>query len=112
MLKSFYRNVRPWGWWDPDLSESAAPMTPSSRRIATSGGTCSTSPSRLVWQTSLVTGPIYLAIQHWTEMWISGAVFAITSVILKFTWYDRLGPGEMYLEEPAPARAAVAGDHA
>ena len=51
----------------------------------------------LVWQTSLVTSPIYLVIQHWRQMWISLVVCAITSVILKFTWYDRLGPGEMYL---------------
>ena len=25
------------------------------------------------------------------------SIFAVTSVILKFTWYDFLGPGEMYL---------------
>ena len=54
----------------------------------------------MVWQTSLVTAPIYLAIQHWREMWISVAVFAVTSLILKFTWYDRLGPGEIYLVKP------------
>jgi hypothetical protein len=30
-------------------------------------------------------------------MWISLDIFAVTSVILKFTWYDWLGPGEMYM---------------
>ncbi len=24
-------------------------------------------------------------------------VFVATSIVLKFTWYDRLGPGEMYM---------------
>jgi len=47
-----------------------------------------------------VTAPIYLVIQHWTEMWISVAVIVVTSSILKFTWYDYLGPGEMYLTSP------------
>jgi hypothetical protein len=28
---------------------------------------------------------------------ISLAACLATSLILKFTWYDRLGPGEMYL---------------
>jgi hypothetical protein len=62
----------------------------------------------LVWQTSLVTAPIYLVIQHWTELWISLAVCAVTSLILKFSWYDRLGPGEMYLvNEPESAQRAT-----
>ena len=33
-------------------------------------------------------------------MWISLGVCAVTSLILKFTWYDQLGPGEMYLAGP------------
>ena len=50
---------------------------------------------------SLVTAPIYLAIQHWNEMWVSVGVCVVTSAILKFTWYDKLGPGEMYLVAPS-----------
>ena len=58
-----------------------------------------------------MTSPIYLVIQHWPEMGMSLGVFAVTSLVLKFTWYDRLGPGEMYLtddhrtEEPEPVGA-------
>jgi hypothetical protein len=55
-------------------------------------------------------------IQHWKEMWISLGIFAVTSVILKFTWYDWLGPGEMYMTAdgqagsvpPVPAQAVAA----
>jgi SSS family solute:Na+ symporter len=110
VLKSFYRTVRPWGWWDPICRKCLAedPKFDKNRDFRRDMFNIAVA---LVWQTSLVTGPIYLAIQHWTEMWISAAVFAVTSIILKFTWYDRLGPGEMYLEEPAAARAA-AGEHA
>jgi predicted GH43/DUF377 family glycosyl hydrolase len=41
----------------------------------------------------------YLVIQKFSHMLVCLAVFVSTSVVLKFTWYDRLGPGEMYLEE-------------
>ncbi len=60
----------------------------------------------MVWQTSLVTAPIYLAIQHWEEMWVSLVVCAVTSAVLKFTWYDRLGPGEMYMTKDGQAATA------
>jgi uncharacterized protein (DUF486 family) len=32
-------------------------------------------------------------------MWISIVVLVVTSVIMKFTWYDKLGPGQMYMTE-------------
>jgi hypothetical protein len=41
-------------------------------------------------------------------MWISAVVFLATSAVLKFTWYDRLGPGEMYLADAEPAKAQTA----
>lgn len=107
VLKSFYRNVRPWGAWDPIFrkclaDDSAFQKNHDFRRdmfnIAIG----------LVWQTSLVTAPIYLAIQHWREMWISIVVCAVTSAVLKHTWYDRLGPGEMYLADAEIRKTASA----
>ena len=96
VLKSFYRTVRPWGFWDPIYrkchAESAA--FEKNRDCARDWFNIAVG---MVWQTSLVTAPIYLAIQHWRELWISCAILAACSVILKRTWYDRLGPGEMYL---------------
>jgi solute:Na+ symporter, SSS family len=99
VLKSFYRNVRPWGAWEPIYRKCLAddPAFQKNREFKRDAFNIALG---LVWQTSLVTGPIYLAIQHWREMWISGAVFLVTSIILKSTWYDHLGPGEMYLVEP------------
>jgi hypothetical protein len=52
----------------------------------------------LVWQTAMVALPIYLVIQQWNKMLVCLGVFAVTSAVLKFTWYDRLGPGEMYID--------------
>jgi hypothetical protein len=42
------------------------------------------------WQTAFVALPIYVVIQHWREAGICLAIIAVTSMILKLTWYDRL----------------------
>jgi solute:Na+ symporter, SSS family len=96
VLKSFYRTVRPWGFWKPILEKCRAehPGFQGNREF---GRDLFNIGVGLVWQTAMVTAPIYLVIQHWTELGISLAVFAATSLVLKFTWYDKLGPGEMYL---------------
>jgi Na+/proline symporter len=96
VLKSFYRNVRPWGFWGPiyELCHAQDPTFDKNRDFPRDLFNIAIG---LIWQTSLVTSPIYLVIQHWTELWISLTVCAITSLILKFSWYDKLGPGEMYL---------------
>jgi len=96
VLKSFYRTVRPWGWWQP-VYEACRAEDPRFEKNKDFARDMFNLAIGLVWQTSLVTSPIYLVIQHWKEMWISLAVCAITSLILKLTWYDKLGPGEMYL---------------
>ena len=96
VLMSFYRNVRPWGCWGP-IYEKCRRDDPSIERNKDFPRDMFNIAVGLVWQTSLVTSPIYLVIQHWPEMWISLGVCAVTSAILKFTWYDHLGPGEMYL---------------
>jgi solute:Na+ symporter, SSS family len=98
VLKRFYRTVRPWGWWGP-IFEKCRAENPKFERNRDFPRDMFNIAVGLVWQTSLVTSPIYLVIQHWTELWISLAVCAVTSLILKFTWYDRLGPGEMYMPE-------------
>jgi solute:Na+ symporter, SSS family len=96
VLMSFYRNVRPWGWWGP-IYEKCRAEHPDFQPNRDFPRDLFNIAVGLVWQTSLVTSPIYLVIQHWKEMWISLAVCVVTSLILKFTWYDKLGPGEMYL---------------
>jgi len=96
VLKRFYRTVRPWGWWRP-VYEKCRAEDPAFERNRDCWRDWSNIALGLVWQTSMVALPIYLVIQQWGRMWLCLAVFAVTSVILKFTWYDRLGRGEMYL---------------
>jgi Na+/proline symporter len=105
VLKGFYKSVRPWGWWGPVYRKCQAedPAFQPNRDFQRDLFNIAVG---LIWQTSLVTAPIYLAIQHWEEMWISLAVCAVTSAVLKYTWYDRLGPGEMYTTKDGQAATA------
>jgi Na+/proline symporter len=101
VLKSFYRTVRPWGFWRPIYEKCHAddPAFQPNRDFPRDMFNIAVG---LVWQTSLVTSPIYLVIQHWRQMWISLGVCAVTSLILKFTWYDKLEPAS-----PVPQIAKV-----
>ncbi len=98
VLKSFYRTVRPWGFWGPvyDQCRAENPRFEKNRDFKRDMFNLAVG---LVWQTSLVTSPIYLVIQHWRELWISLAFCVVTSVILKFSWYDKLAKGDMYMPE-------------
>jgi hypothetical protein len=96
VLMFFYRTVRPWGFWEPVYRRCRA-EDPDFKKNQDFGRDMFNLTIGLVWQTSLVTCPIYLVIQHWNEMLVSLAVFIVCSLILKVTWYDHLGPGEMYL---------------
>jgi solute:Na+ symporter, SSS family len=97
VLGSFYRTVRPWGFWEP-VYEKCRAEDPTFHRNLDFKRDMFNIAVGLIWQTSLVTSPLYFTIQHWKEFWISLAVCIVTSAILKFTWYDKLGPGEMYLD--------------
>jgi len=103
VLKSFYRSVRPWGFWNP-IYEKCRAEDPGFEKNRDFSRDMFNLCIGLVWQTSLVAAPIYLVIQHWKELWISLAVCLVTSGILKFSWYDKLGPGEMYLVDQTPSK--------
>jgi solute:Na+ symporter, SSS family len=106
VLKSFYRTVRPWGFWGPVYQKCRA-EDPDFQKNQDFSRDMFNIAVGLVWQTSLVTAPIYLVIQHWTQLSISLTVCGVTSLVLKFTWYDKLGPGEMYLvPQEGPKKSA------
>jgi Na+/proline symporter len=97
-LKSFYRTVRPWGWWRP-VYEKLREELPALERNRDLPRDVFNLAIGLVWQTAMVALPIYVVLQQWGRAALCLAVFAVTSVVLKFTWFDRLGPGEMYMPE-------------
>jgi hypothetical protein len=94
LLRDFYRSVRPWGWWRPVRDTGDVPRLERNRDF---GWDVFNVVVGMIWQIGMVSFPIYMVLQQYGRMWLSLAVFVGTSVVLKFTWYDRLGTGDMYL---------------
>jgi hypothetical protein len=44
----------------------------------------------IVWQTSLIAFPVYIVIRRYEVAAWAIAVVAVTSITLKFTWYNHL----------------------
>lgn len=88
-LKSFYSNVRPWGWWKPvylALKKEDETFEKNNNFISDMLN-CGIG---IIWQSSMILLPIYLMIRDYPKMWWSLAVFLITTIILKFTWLDKV----------------------
>ncbi len=106
IVMDFYRRVRPWGFWGP-IREKVQKLDPAFE------------PNRdflldmfnvavgIVWQVSLVALPIYLVIRQFGRVAIAVAIVLLTSIILKFTWYDRLEKRELKIGASAESGVAV-----
>lgn len=96
VLESFYRSVRPWGFWRP-VHDGLLQKYPNIVKNTDFWRDVFNIAVGIVWQLTLMVIPICLVIRQRTTLLLSVAVLAVTSIIMKFTWYDRLGPGEMYV---------------
>ena len=89
VLKNFYLKTRPWGFWRPihDLVAAERPGLQANRD-------CPRDLFNIVvgiaWQSALTAAGIFIVLQDWGSLAIAAAVIAVTSVVLKFNWYDRL----------------------
>jgi SSS family solute:Na+ symporter len=89
ILKHFYRTVNPWGAWGP-IREKVMREDPTFRPNQDFGKDCTNVGVGIIWQLCLTALPIYIVLQHWS--WVGGiaATLLLTSVIIKFNWYDKL----------------------
>jgi hypothetical protein len=88
VLKSFYKNVRPWGFWKP-IHEKVKQDNPGFSTITSCSRDFLNVAIGIVWQFSLVILPIYLLIHHYTAVLISALVLLITTLFLKKNWYNK-----------------------
>ena len=93
VLKDFYRRVRPWGFWGPILAKVRA-EDPTFKRNKDFWRDMFNVVVGIAWQVSLVALPIYVVIWKVRTALIALAIIAITSVVLKFTWYNHLRDSE------------------
>ncbi|TXK52626.1 Na+:solute symporter [Pontibacter qinzhouensis] len=88
-LKSFYKNVRPWGFWKPidALVKAEDPSFVENQNFWLDAFNVVIG---IVWQLSLVLLPIYLVLGMHMELSVTGVVLLICCFILKKTWWDKL----------------------
>ncbi|MEP4093167.1 sodium:solute symporter family protein [Reichenbachiella sp.] len=89
VLINFYKNVRPWGFWNP-IKEKIQQKDPSFEGNKDFIRDMTNVAIGIVWQLTLVVIPIYLVIKEFIPMTIGIGVFAITSFALKKNWLDKL----------------------
>ena len=44
----------------------------------------------IIWQFCLMAAPMCLVVRKWDTFWWTTGIVVVTSIIMKFTWYDRL----------------------
>ncbi|NOZ62370.1 MAG: sodium:solute symporter, partial [Calditrichaeota bacterium] len=89
VLKEFYRRVRPWGFWKP-IHEKVVAENPSFENRSNWKLDMVNVFVGVVWQTALRIIPIFIIIYEFKWAWVSVLLVAVTTVILKKNWYDKL----------------------
>jgi Na+/proline symporter len=96
VLKEFYRTVRPWGVWGP-IRRKVQQEHPAFRPNRDCKRDWTNVLVGIVWQLCLTALPVYLVLRSWSWVGAIVAVLVVTTIFIKFNWYDKL--------EKAPAAA-------
>ncbi len=89
VLKDFYRNVRPWGFWKP-IREKVMAEHPDFIPNHNFKRDMFNVFIGIIWQTALVVFPIYLILMEAVPTIVAILIAAVCSFILKKNWYDKL----------------------
>jgi solute:Na+ symporter, SSS family len=88
-LVNFYAKTNPWGWWKPvqrlALQQDAG-FVPNKNFLTDLLNVL----LGIVWQMTMIVMPVYFVIREYSSaLWLL-LLFAVITVILKFTWYNRI----------------------
>jgi Na+/proline symporter len=89
ILKAFYKNVRPWGFWGP-IRDKVMAEDPTFVPNKNFGRDMFNVFIGMIWQTGLVALPIYVVLMDTVPILITLVITAFTTWILKVSWFDRL----------------------
>lgn len=89
VLQSFYKTVRPWGFWGPVLAQVQA-QDPGFQPNRNFGRNMGNVALGIVAQLGLTLLPMYLLLSQPGPLAITVAVLAVVGFILKKTWWNRL----------------------
>jgi hypothetical protein len=104
VLMKFYHNVRPWGFWKP-IYEKVVKIDPEFVKNKNFKRDMSNILVGIVWQITLMATPVFLVLREYNSLMICIGVLIITSLILKFNWWNNLEDsyGEQTAELKIPA---------
>lgn len=89
VLKSFYKNVRPWGFWKP-IHEKVVAEDPAFIKKTSFKRDAFNVALGIIGQTALVLLPIYFVLKQNIPMVLTAIVIAVCVFIMKKTWWDKL----------------------
>jgi len=88
-LKSFYKNVKPWGFWKP-IHDKVVAEDPSFEGNKDFKRDLFNIVVGTIAQTALVIFPIYLVLKKIVPMGIALVIITVCFIIMKRTWWDKL----------------------
>ncbi|WP_418511193.1 sodium:solute symporter family protein [Corallibacter sp.] len=89
VLKTFYKNVRPWGFWKP-IHEKLTAENPDFKKNKDFGRDMLNVILGIIAQTTLVILPMYIIFRQQTPIYISVAILIVCSILLKKFWWNKL----------------------
>jgi MFS family permease len=89
VLKSFYKNVRPWGFWGPIKAQLIA-ENPSFKENKDFKIDMFNVLVGIIAQTTLVILPMYIVFRQQVPAYIAIAILIVCSYLLKKYWWNNL----------------------
>ena len=87
--KSFYKNVRPWGFWKP-IHDKLVAEDPAFKNNQDFGRDMFNVTVGIIAQTTLVILPMYIIFRQSTPVYVSLAVLVLCLFLLKKYWWNTL----------------------